>query len=424
MHSTHGSLSAASVARLAPVGLAGLLVAALISPGPSPGGVPTGASPRVSTVACVERARPTPLVLPSPDWSQTSAASTPKAVAGAPLIASSTIIATGIPATALDAYRRAATVAAVRTPACGISWALLAGIGRMESDHGRFGGAVLYSTGVSSRPIIGPALNGNGTALIRDTDHGYYDHDTVYDHAVGPMQFIPSTWARWGADGNSDGHRDPFNVYDAAGAAAGYLCAAGGDLRTVAGQTRAVFAYNHVPSYVAAVLALEAAYAAGRSGAVIPAVAPPAVSAPAPAPSPPAARPVAEPSSSPLLAVVEPVRLADAVGQRIRQQPDPHAERVAQRLADARHRARRPVRRPARRRRRRAARPARRRAAASSRYRRGRRIDRAARPARSPAGRSRTVPSRPGRQVAGLRPAPRPRRPARRVGRRSCRRRG
>lgn len=47
------------------------------------------------------------------------------------------------------------------------------------------------------------------------------------------MQFIPSTWSNggpdgtgWGADGNGDGKKDPHNVFDAALAAGGYLCAA------------------------------------------------------------------------------------------------------------------------------------------------------------------------------------------------------
>ena len=46
------------------------------------------------------------------------------------------------------------------------------------------------------------------------------------------MQFIPSTWMIYGADGNGDGIKDPFNIFDAALAAANYLCDAGGDLST------------------------------------------------------------------------------------------------------------------------------------------------------------------------------------------------
>lgn len=173
------------------------------------------------------------------------------------------LAADGIPSTALSAYQRAAAAEAVSDPRCGLSWPLLAGIGRVESDHGRSGGAVLFATGVSNPQIIGIALDGHGTALIHDTDHGRYDHDTVYDHAVGPMQFIPSTWALYGADGNGDHVADPFNVYDAAKAAAAYLCAAGGVLNTYAGQLTALHAYNDSDAYATLVLGTEAIYAKG-----------------------------------------------------------------------------------------------------------------------------------------------------------------
>lgn len=169
----------------------------------------------------------------------------------------------GIPSTALQAYLEAAAREARLRPSCGIPWSLIAAIGRVESDHNRFDGGVLLPDGLATRPVIGIALDGHGTALIRDTDGGALDGDTVYDHAVGPMQFIPSTWARFGVDGNGDGVADPFNIFDAAATAADYLCIAGGDLRTEAGQARAVLAYNHSDVYVADVLDLERAYANG-----------------------------------------------------------------------------------------------------------------------------------------------------------------
>ncbi len=76
--------------------------------------------------------------------------------------------------------------------------------------------------------ILGPVLDGdNGTALLLDTDGGAYDQDRRYDRAVGPMQFVPATWAELGRDGNGDGIKDPNNIWDATLAAAGYLC--GGD---------------------------------------------------------------------------------------------------------------------------------------------------------------------------------------------------
>ena len=170
----------------------------------------------------------------------------------------SALAADGIPQTALDAYRSAA---AAMPAACHLSWPLLAAIGRVESDHGRFAGAVLHADGHSEPPILGPVLNGQGTARIADTDQGRLDGDTVYDRAVGPMQFIPATWAIYGRTGAGSVLGDPFDIHDAAQAAARYLCLAGGDLSAEAGQARAVFAYNHSDAYVATVLTLAAGYA-------------------------------------------------------------------------------------------------------------------------------------------------------------------
>jgi hypothetical protein len=175
----------------------------------------------------------------------------------------SALAAGGIPATALQAYQQAAAGEAARSPACGLSWPLLAGIGRVESDHGRFAGAVLHSDGLSTPRVIGIPLDGHGTALIRDTDGGRLDGDTGYDRAVGPMQFIPSTWAGWGVDADGDGVADPFNVFDAAAAAADYLCAAGRDLTTTRGQVQAILSYNYSWDYVSLVMSLERVYASG-----------------------------------------------------------------------------------------------------------------------------------------------------------------
>lgn len=154
----------------------------------------------------------------------------------------------GIPATVLDAYRRAEAALAGTRPGCGLDWEVLAAIGKVESGHAR-GGAV-DADGTTTSPILGPVLNGDGFARITDTDGGAWDGDTTFDRAVGPMQFIPSTWAVWGADGNNDGVRDPNNVYDAALAAGEYLCAGDRDLGTEAGLNRALLSYNHSWDYV------------------------------------------------------------------------------------------------------------------------------------------------------------------------------
>jgi len=175
--------------------------------------------------------------------------------------ATAVVVGSDLTLVALDAYLRAALDVSAELPGCSIPWWLLAGIGRVESGHGTFSTSVLDPAGTASPPIIGIALNGgNDTAVITDTDGGLLDGDAVHDRAVGPMQFIPSTWDRYAADGNHDGIADPQNLYDAAHAAAAYLCTAGGDLSTDAGRRRAVFAYNHSDAYVAKVLGFAQDY--------------------------------------------------------------------------------------------------------------------------------------------------------------------
>ncbi|MGI8679400.1 MAG: lytic transglycosylase domain-containing protein [Jatrophihabitans sp.] len=176
----------------------------------------------------------------------------------------SALASNGIPAVALNAYRVAAARMGNVEPSCGIDWSLLAGIGREESDHGRFGGAQLHADGTSTPRIIGPALDGTKWDLIAAPGNGLaLDGDAKYAHALGPMQFIPSTWAGYGADATGDGRADIFNINDAALGAARYLCAAGGNLRTEQGQAKAVLAYNHNDQYLAQVLALANAYKHG-----------------------------------------------------------------------------------------------------------------------------------------------------------------
>jgi membrane-bound lytic murein transglycosylase B len=182
--------------------------------------------------------------------------------------------ASGIPTVALEAYQRAAAALAVSDAACRLPWQLLAAIGRVESDNGQFGGAVLLPDGYGTRPIYGIPLDGrDGVALVRDTDGGKLDGDPNFDRAVGPMQFIPSTWALYGVDGNGDGKKDPNNIFDAARAAADYLCAGGGDLANPAQEAAAVLRYNDADEYVHVVLALAASYEHGDF-ATVPTAAP------------------------------------------------------------------------------------------------------------------------------------------------------
>jgi membrane-bound lytic murein transglycosylase B len=176
--------------------------------------------------------------------------------------ATAVVVGSDITLVALDGYVRASLDLSHEEPACRLPWSLLAGIGRVESGHGTFATSTLDPAGTASPPIIGIALDGGrGTQAIGDTDGGGLDGDARHDRAVGPMQFIPSTWARYAADGNHDGEADPQNVYDAALAAAHYLCVASSGLDG-AGRERAVMAYNHSPAYVAKVLAYADEYAA------------------------------------------------------------------------------------------------------------------------------------------------------------------
>jgi membrane-bound lytic murein transglycosylase B len=170
----------------------------------------------------------------------------------------------GIPAAALAAYQRAESVINSADESCNLSWQLIAAIGRVESNHGRFGGNALDDEGVSQPGIYGIALDGtNNTSVIRDTDAGQFDNDLVYDHAVGPMQFIPSTWSVVGVDADGDGQRNPQDIDDAALGTAVYLCSGDDDLSTTAGQRSAVYRYNHSQAYVDLVLSIMEAYLDG-----------------------------------------------------------------------------------------------------------------------------------------------------------------
>lgn len=180
----------------------------------------------------------------------------------AQVLASSSV--SGIPAAALSAYQRAEAVINAADRTCGLTWQLIAAIGRVESNHGRFGGNVLSVEGVATPGIYGVALDGrDGVALISDADGGIFDHDTSFDRAVGPFQFIPSTWSVVGVDADGDGMRNPQDLDDAALAAAVYLCSGGEDLSSDSGLKSAVFRYNHSSAYVDLVLDVMRQYLAG-----------------------------------------------------------------------------------------------------------------------------------------------------------------
>ncbi|MFC7261654.1 lytic transglycosylase domain-containing protein [Streptomyces lutosisoli] len=158
----------------------------------------------------------------------------------------------GIPATVLDAYKKAEASLRESKPGCNLPWQLLAAIGKVESGQAR--GGRVDASGTTYSPILGPVLNGNGFANISDTDNGAYDGDSTHDRAVGPMQFIPSTWAWAGRDGNGDGKKDPNNVYDAALAAGHYLCRFDHDMSVQSQMNASILSYNNSTAYLNTVL--------------------------------------------------------------------------------------------------------------------------------------------------------------------------
>jgi membrane-bound lytic murein transglycosylase B len=167
-----------------------------------------------------------------------------------------------IPARAIVSYVNADLAMREYQPGCRISWATLAAIGRIESDHGRYGRRLLREDARPSSPIVGVPLDGSaGIQLIPDTDGGALDGDATHDRAVGPMQFIPSTWRKWATDGNGDGLGDPQNLDDAAMAAARYLCAGDRDMTTGAGWWSGVLSYNNSVEYAQKVFGLAESYA-------------------------------------------------------------------------------------------------------------------------------------------------------------------
>jgi hypothetical protein len=109
----------------------------------------------------------------------------------------------------------------------GIPWEVLAAINKVETDFGR---------------NLGPSSAG----------------------AVGWMQFMPSTWARWGLDANGDGVADPDNPTDAIFSAAHYLAGCGGQFDI----SSAVYCYNHASWYVNDVMGLAALYSRGGGNGI------------------------------------------------------------------------------------------------------------------------------------------------------------
>ena len=252
-------MSPAAITRLS-VGLAlgALVVAALVLLvlRPSPTAIPD-AAPESSATPAPRWAEPAPL----PPASATAAR---PGVSGLvdPAWVATVAEDSGIPERALAAYAGAAIAKNSERPDCDLGWNTLAGIGWVESRHGSYGGASVADDGTVSPPIFGIPLDGSTTELITDTDGGEFDGDPEFDRAMGPMQFIPGSWANWYVDGSGDGVADPHNIDDAALAAANYLCRAVPTLGDEDSWRAGIASYNNSSSYLDAVAKASQRYAA------------------------------------------------------------------------------------------------------------------------------------------------------------------
>lgn len=165
--------------------------------------------------------------------------------------------AADIPARMLAAYKNAVQQVEKHVPGCrGMRWPILAGIAKVESNHAI--GRTIADNGDIRPKIYGVLLNGSGaggnTTVLPDTDGGRWDGTATGERAVGPFQFLPSTWESIGKDANGDKIADPHNADDAALTAAIYLCGNGRDLTKRDQLKAAILQYNHSSEYVANVL--------------------------------------------------------------------------------------------------------------------------------------------------------------------------
>ncbi|MET9913874.1 bifunctional lytic transglycosylase/C40 family peptidase [Streptomyces sp. NPDC006476] len=165
--------------------------------------------------------------------------------------------AADIPPRMLTAYKKAVQQVGTYVPKCrGMRWPILAGIAKVESNHAI--GRDIAAGGDIRPKIYGVLLNGSGaggnTTAVPDTDDGRWDGTATGERAVGPFQFLPSTWESIGEDGNGDKIADPHNADDAALGAAVYLCGSGRDLTRQSQLRAAIWQYNRSGAYVADVL--------------------------------------------------------------------------------------------------------------------------------------------------------------------------
>lgn len=222
----------------------GLVYRSDSGPGPSQ-------SPAVERAPAAHRGAPD--VTPGPTAAVSAPGRSPSVVAADPVWVEDRAARTGVPLPAMRAYASGVLREQRDSPTCGLTWSTLAAIGAVETHHGTIDGRVATADGKVLPRVVGIPLDGRDVAAIPDSDGGRLDGDARWDRAVGPMQFIPQTWATWGVDGDGDGAADPDDLDDAAATAARYLCADGHDLASRQGWIDAVAGYNHHEDYVRAV---------------------------------------------------------------------------------------------------------------------------------------------------------------------------
>lgn len=246
--------------------IAGVLAAAALA-GWLVVGLSSGQRPDATTGDSTATAA-TPAPTPVPAAGDGGSEAAPTGISSLPdaAWAARTATATGVPLRALLAYAGAELRLRAEQPSCGLGWNTLAAIGWVESEHGSIHGGTIGPDGLVSPAIVGIPLDGAGVEAIADTDGGLLDGDTVWDRAVGPMQFIPGTWEQFAADGDGDGRADVHRIDDAVLTAAHYLCASGGDLRDPADWIAAVSSYNSSIDYNHRVAAAADSYAARAEG--------------------------------------------------------------------------------------------------------------------------------------------------------------
>lgn len=191
--------------------------------------------------------------------SQATAAALPVATAALNgMIAGPTGLSAGqvdvIPERVLASYRSAEAALARDAPECRVPWWLLAGIGKVETNHAA--GGQVDASGTTTSRIVGPRLDGTavGGRVTRDTDDGELDGDLTFDRGVGPMLIVPQTWAGIGRDGNGDGVADVSNADDAAVSVGTVLCSAGTDLMTRQGLAAGLVEFDDTATFPGEVL--------------------------------------------------------------------------------------------------------------------------------------------------------------------------